>query len=362
MAEQIQHGSRHRRAARQRAVLTAHVVVGRAGQLRGLQGHGAVAGIADLVVELIAGQGEPGHGALLGAGNGDAASVGARHRGHEGAPLLEQLRTGARTGCRPAAEVEQIAVRQAGVARHHLVDAGKGIEHIAGQGFRIMHPVERGEAPHDRIGAAQGLHRAIGTAVRCAERDEAAHARQVRLAQRAARDQPAHAVSDDQERVGRIGAQAGEERGTEIGQVQPPVVVMHVHRKPGSAQSQLQGQVTEGQGAERDEATRLWEPQPIQTAFHHVLRVEPDQVGRIGTRRQRAELRAHDAGQEVYGLRLRARRRALRGPRQAREQCVVGGAEHGAELAARGARGQQQAQFLIAVPQPVVDRESAAGS
>ncbi len=222
-----------------------------------------------------------------------------------------------------------------------------------------MQLIERGEAPHHRIGASQGLHRPIGTAVRRAERDQAAQAAALGRAERAARDQAAHAVGDDQERVGRIGAQPREKSGTEIGQVQAPVVVMHDHGKSGGPQPQLQGEVTEGQGAERHEAGCLRKPQPVQTAFDDVLRVEPDQVGRLGAGGKCTQLGTHDAGQQVQRRRVPARR-ARRDACQVRQQRVVGGAKHRAEFAARGAGGQQAAQLFVAVPQPVVDRGAAA--
>src|SRR3977135_4031075 len=61
-AEQLEYGPRDRRAARQGAGLAAHVVIAAARQLRGLQWYGAIARVADLVVELITDQAQVGHG------------------------------------------------------------------------------------------------------------------------------------------------------------------------------------------------------------------------------------------------------------------------------------------------------------
>ena len=57
-------------------------------------------------------------------------------------------------------DFEQIRGRAQGMGGQELVNAGEGAEHSRRQNFRVMVPIERGQAPDHGIGAANRLHRA----------------------------------------------------------------------------------------------------------------------------------------------------------------------------------------------------------
>ena len=117
-----------------------------------------------------------------------------------------------RTGAGPAGRVQQVRGRLELPRGQQLVNAGKGAEHLLREKFRIMMTIERSEPAHHRVGAANRLHRAEGSALRYAEQDQPAHALASGLPERGARDQSAHAVGDHHHFRSRVGAQPRRQR------------------------------------------------------------------------------------------------------------------------------------------------------
>ena len=129
---------------------------------------------------------------------------------------------------------------------------------------------------------------------------------------------------------------------------------MHHDGVPGRSKSQLQGQITVGNGPERVQGGGPRKPQPVEAATDDVLRIEPQQVGRRGRGAHSAELRAHDAGQDIDRLGMMAPDAlGLAGERG--QHAVFGRPKHGRQFAPRRATGQQLGQFGVAAMQPIID-------
>ncbi len=203
--------------------------------------------------------------------------------------------------------------------------------------------IERRDLAHSRIDRTQRLQWRERPVVGRAELNQPRDASLV-VGEGSARNQSAHAVSDD-ERLAFAAAfdQAGE-RAPQLIDIAPPVERTEQRPKAGNLQAQTQLQITRQHHADRPHSTRPWHRELHHRAIRDCSRMQPEQ--RIAAPRDEAEARAHDPGQHEHAAatRITTRRCQLR---ELRQLAILRLAEIGAQQRSVCARAQQGDDLVV---------------
>ncbi len=300
--------------ARQRAVAFLRVPGGHSWPVRKRERHGAVARGATAELELAPAATQVHDRVLAVARDQREALVGGGETGGLGFRGLQDF-IGRPGALGPMRGVERIEVRAGGGGRQQAAEAGERREHLLREFLGIVREVEQREPAHQRVGAAQRLHRDECAAVGCAELDHAADSVRALVRESCARDQAAHAVADEDDVLAALALEVRGELAAVPGEAAAPVVGVVGGIEARDAQREPQALVGEAQRVQRQVAVAARQRELGELALRDLERVEPGDV-RAAVLAQPADGRAHDAGQEQHARAAAHARRLPCQPRQ----------------------------------------------
>ena len=300
------------RVARQRAVAFLRVPGRKARPLREGKRHGAVPRGPAAERQLAARTAKAEYGVLAETRDQAEAIVRRRQPLDRVARGVEQAGLGLRP-VGPLAGVEGIEVLAQARRGQQLAEPGERHDQLSRQVLGAVLEVEHRHAADERVGAAQRLNRDKSALVGRAELDDARDALAALVRQRRARDEPALAVSHDDDVLAALAQQAVGEFAAVPERVAAPVVGVEHRVEPGDAQHEAQALVGELEDPDRPVAVAGGQGELHELALRDLDRVEPGDVG-AAVLAQAPDARAHDAREDQQA---RAAAHAGRAARQA---------------------------------------------
>ncbi len=264
--------------------------------MREVERHGAVAQWSAAIFELAPLAPQRDDRVLAVAHDQREALVGRWQRLDCGARGLQQVDARPRP-VGPVVGVERIEVLAGSGERQQRAQAGEGRQDPVRDLSRVVMQVEHREPAHERVRAAQRLHRDESAAVRRPELDHARDAVRARARERGARDEPAHAVADQDHVLATFTHQPRGECCARGRDVLAPVVGVVGRVEARDTEHQAQALVGELQHALRRVAAALRQRELGELARSDLEGVEPGDV-RAAVLADPPDGRAHDARQD----------------------------------------------------------------
>ena len=264
--------------------------------MRERERHGAVTRRTAAEFEALGAPLDAEHRVLAKACDQPEAFVGRRQGFDRTLCVREQVRGRIRS-LGPLRRIEGIEVLAGSSRWQQLAESRKGRQHVVCDFIRVVQQVQHRQPPDQRIGSAQGLDRNECAAIGRAELDHPRNSFSALVRERCARDQPAHAVTDEYDVPAPLADHAFRQRASVGREIETPVVGMEYCVIARNTEHEAQPLIGEAQHAQWPETAAARQGEPGHAAERDFGRVEPlDVVGQALARA--ADGRAHDAGQD----------------------------------------------------------------